>query len=414
MTSALLQDHWAALLDDADISEVGGEHTNEGVDYARYLAMALLVEMENAGLTDYALVFEYLQDIAIIESPANPTRATLVQVKKKSKGAWSKAALCKKESSLAEGASKSSQSESEPTTSVVASTPKKSQSKKLGARSPLGKLYLCVEKLSPVVTTEGVFLSHAGYDLKTSSMSDLPPYSKFNLQHLHADDLDYIKKKLCVELKQSSLSHLAKLAVEQSKIIPAAMRETIRGMLDELLLKKYPMLPNVSGQLQEKLFAAFSACSNPKGSISSLGDVLAKKGFSGKEFGALIQDFVATKSSTAHLDIVIDDLKKEGEPTRAAERLRNEANRFQIQLLREPQTKDLILWDIAVEAVKTNSGLNGYKELLYVVSEKIKAEAMRRSHQTTELENRALALLAIIHVDQQSPSSGSESADQNQ
>lgn len=413
MTSVLLQDHWAALLEDTDISEVGGEHTNEGVDYARYLAMALLVEMEKAGLTDYALVFEYLQDIAIIESPANPTRATLVQVKKKSKGAWSKAALCKKESSPPEGSPESSQSELDPTSSV-ADTPKKKQFKKLGARSPLGKLYLCVEKLSPVVTTEGVFLSHAGYDLKTNTMSDLPAYSKINLQHLHADDLDYIKKKLCAELKQSSLSHLAKLAVEQSKIIPAAMRETIRGMLDELLLKKYPMLPNVSGQLQEKLFAAFSACSGPKGSISSFAEVLAKKSFSGKEFEALIQAFVATKSSTSHLDIVIDDLKKEGEPPRAAERLRNEANRFQIQLLREPQTKDLILWDIAVKAAKANSDLNGYKELLYVVSEEIKAEAMRRNHQTTELEDRALALLAIIYVDQQPPSSGSESADQNQ
>lgn len=33
-----MSDSWAALLDDSDIDEVGGEHTNDGVGYACFTA----------------------------------------------------------------------------------------------------------------------------------------------------------------------------------------------------------------------------------------------------------------------------------------------------------------------------------------------------------------------------------------
>ncbi|EWS52758.1 hypothetical protein X551_04457 [Methylibium sp. T29] len=78
MSTLTHSDRWAGLLADPDVREVGGEHTNEGIDYARFLAMALIVEMERQSLQDYALLFEYLQDIAILNSSTNPTRVTLL------------------------------------------------------------------------------------------------------------------------------------------------------------------------------------------------------------------------------------------------------------------------------------------------------------------------------------------------
>ncbi|WP_414158660.1 dsDNA nuclease domain-containing protein [Pseudomonas sp. BNK-45] len=98
MSISLPQDRWSAILNDPEINEIGGENNNEGVDYARYWAMALLVEMETKKTPDYVLLFEYLQDVAVLDKAEMPTAATLYQVKKKNKGNWSKSALTKKES----------------------------------------------------------------------------------------------------------------------------------------------------------------------------------------------------------------------------------------------------------------------------------------------------------------------------
>ncbi len=138
MSSSAATDSWTTLLDDPDICEVGGEHTNDGVDYARFLAMVLLVEMEKAELPDYALLFEYLQDIAIVDSSSAPTKATLLQVKKKGKGNWTKALLCKNEATESGSgvAGEKGQDSSLTGEENGASAPaKKKHSPQLGARS---------------------------------------------------------------------------------------------------------------------------------------------------------------------------------------------------------------------------------------------------------------------------------------
>lgn len=416
MNARPASDPWAALLGDPSICEVGGEHTNEGIDYAKFLAMALLVEMEKANLPDYALVFEYLQDIALIDSPVAPTKATLIQVKKRARGQWSKAMLCRKEQAANEeaDASESAGAQTQSLAQSPAREPKKSNNK-LAAKSPLGKLYLCVDKLSNVVETEGVFISNAGNDLRSPSGSLVPAYSRAVVQYLHTEDVEYIRKKLCVELKQSTLSHLARLAVEQSGIIPASMRETIRGLLDKLITEKYPTLPSVSGQLQEKLLAAFSACSGPPGSVSSLEEVLSKKGFTRAAFSALVEKLAATRTGADYLDVVIDGLKSEGMPARAADRLRSEASRIQIQLVREPQTKETLLWDVAVDAAIRCADLDKYTAALDEITAELKAQVIARVHgPTSDREASAVALLAIIHVDQEPTSSSSKPSSQVQ
>lgn len=406
-------DPWAALLEDPTIGEVGGEHTNEGIDYAKFLAMALLVEMEASNLPDYVLVFEYLQDLALIDSPETPTKATLIQVKKRSRGHWTKTTLCRK--ALATDKNEADESDV-PAFLGPSEVPvtKKNRSNQLGARSPLGKLYLCVEKLSGVVATDGVFLSNAGNDLRGPS-GPIPVHTRAVIQHLHPEDVDYIRNKLCAELKQSSLSHLSRLAVEQSTVIPASMRETVRGLLDKLLTEKYPTLPSVSGQLQEKLLSAFSACSGLAGRVTSLKEVLAKKGFKRAAFGALVQQFASMRTATDHLDVVINGLKSEGMLARAADRLRSEASRLQIQLVREPQTKEVLLWDIAVEAARRGTHLDAYTTALDEIKDELLAQAKARANgPTSDREAAAVALLAIIYVDQEPTSSDSKPSDQIQ
>lgn len=400
MSSASTLDSWAALLDDESIAEVGGEHANDGIDYAKFLAMALLVEMEAANQSNYALVFEYLQDIALLDSPEHPTKATLIQVKKRSRGQWSKAELCRKDAAIVETETDAN--------NLTVTKAEKTVSNKLEARSPLGKLYLCVEKLSKIVATDGVFLSNAGNGLR-GPKGLIPVHTRASINNLHAEDVEYIRKKLCAELNQTSLIHLPRLAVEHSTVIPASMRETVRGLLDKLLTEKYPTLPSVSGQLQEKLLAAFSSCSGPAGSITSFEAVLAKKGFTRAAFGLLVEQFASMRSATTHLDVVIEGLKTEGMPARAADRLRSEASRLQILLMRVPQTKEILLWDIAVKVASQGQQQNTYTAALNEIKNELLAQALARAHgPTSEREADALALLAIIYVDQEPTSPDSQ------
>jgi hypothetical protein len=363
--------------------------------------MALLVELERADAGDYALLFEYLQDVALLDSPSAPTRATLLQVKKKTRGEWTRTSLCKREAA-------------EDTTPAHAAEPPLGDSppKGLSAKSPLGKLYLCVDRLQALVPTDGVFVSNAGHTLKQGSGGVGTAHTRLGFDNLHWEDAEYITKRLATELKQDGLPHFTRLAIEQSKVSPAAMRETVRGMIDMLLTQKFASLPNVSGRLQEKLLAAFSACGGPKPAIQSLGDAISRKGFTRSAFTELLKELASARSSAETLETIVDGLKSEGYAPRLADALRTEANRLQIQLMRHPETRETLAWNFAVSEAQKHAHETSYLSILRAVSSEILKRAnARQGGPSTEREAGALALLALIHVDGQStaPSSKSQS-----
>jgi hypothetical protein len=361
--------------------------------------MALLVELERADAGDYALLFEYLQDIAILDSPNAPTRAILLQVKKKARGEWTRTSLCRK------GAAEDA------TLDVVAEPPLAASPKKgLGGKSPLGKLYLCVDRLQALVPTQGVFVSNAGHTLKQDRGAVPAAHTRLGFDNLHSEDAEYITKRIAAELKQDALPHFARMAIEQSKVSPVAMRETVRGMIDMLLSQKFASLPNVSGRLQEKLLAAFSACSGPKPVSQSLSEVVSHKGFIRSAFTKLLQELASTRSAPEALDTVVDGLKSEGYAPRLADALRTEANRLQIQLMRHPETRETLAWDFVVGEAQKHAHQTSYISILEAVSSEIlKRATARTGGPSNEREAGALALLALIHVDEKPPASSSKS-----
>lgn len=252
-------DHWAKVLEDPSVSEVGGEHNNEGVDYARYLAMALIVDEERKKSADYAVVFEYLQDLMILDSPTAPKSALLIQVKKKTSGIWTKSELLRRKKVAA------------PDTQLAtdAAAPIK-RAPTLSAHSPLGKLYYSVRALSSAAKTSGLFASNAGFDLKNPDGSRVAPHKRTLMSDLHTDEAGHVSSKLTKELKLLTTPELTQLSVEQCKVIPGAMRATVRGMLAEFLSEQYGSLPDISGRLQESLLEAFSERSGVKTGLNVL------------------------------------------------------------------------------------------------------------------------------------------------
>lgn len=389
MTSAEDGDNWGALLDDPDIRETGGEHNNEGVDFARYLAMSIVVEMERKNTVDYALLFEYLQDLAVLNSSQNPSAATLFQVKKKSRGSWSRAALCKRDSTGSRDDSAGAGN----------GRGKRLISRSLVGRSPLGKLHVCVEKLSDLAKTEGVFISNAGYDLKSSLGRVMDPYSRVSVPELHAPDLTYITRRLSSELGCQRPRCLDSLYIEQSKLAPPSMREAVRGQIDEMLTTQHPEMPSVSGRLQEWLLNIFSALSSPAGKVSCLRELVAKKGFTRSQFGEVLGKFSHVRGFTSTLETKIDGLKAEGFPARQADKLRNEAGRLWIRLVREPAVRESVHWAAAVSAANAARNLQTYRAELDFVVEAIRGQT--QGVVQSGIQINAIALLAIVHVDQE-------------
>ncbi|HZZ94024.1 MAG TPA: dsDNA nuclease domain-containing protein [Usitatibacter sp.] len=384
---------WADVLNDPDVREVGGENTNEGVDFARYWAMSLLLQFEERGLEDYALVFEYLQDVAYFDSSVSPTAATLYQVKKKARGHWTRTALCKRSEAVdCDGA--------DPSSHDADAAKKKPKAKKLAAQSPLGKLHLCVEKLTPVAPTHGVFVSNAPYDLKSANGSIVPQYARHCVSDLCTDDATYISSKIKKELAKVTPPNLKTLHVEQSRINPETMRETLRGQLDKYLHSQYPTLPSVSGRLQESLLQAFSTCSGKKPPLKSIEEIVAQKGFSRIQFSELIESLASARAFSTALDEAVASIKAEGWPSRKCDHINRVALRLQVRFMRHPETKDAMAWDTAIDAAKAHKGIDTYSQAIDAIKGTYK-QHWSSGPMPDDLDVTAIALLALLHVDEE-------------
>lgn len=390
------------MLTDPAVSEVGGEHTNEGVDYARYLAMALIVEEERKKVPDYAIVFEYLQDLMILDSPTAPTAALLIQVKKKATGSWTKGDLCRIKREKAAAA--------------APDAPKaKSKVKGLGAQSPLGKLYSSVEALRPAAHTTGLFASNAAFDLLHSSGSKVAPHTRTVLSDLHADESKHLGGKLHKELKLKAVPTLEHLGVEQLKIIPVSMRDTVRGVLSTYLTDLHPALADISGRLQENLLEAFSSRSGVTTVLGSLEEIVQRKGFTRAAFNDAIQRLAGIRPAPEQLDEVIEGLKSENYPSREANRLSKQVTKLQIQMVQKPETKEAILWQTALDTARHHQAGSHYMPALHAIEIALEAKAKQeRKKFPNEGGARAVAVLAIMHVDQEPAPASPVPADQDQ
>ena len=388
---------WVTLLNDPDIAEIGGENNNDGVDYSRYWAMALLIDLELKN-KDYAIVFEYLQDVAALDSPTDPKQVVLYQVKKKASGEWTRASLCRGEKAEAI-------SDAANATAAVAPTPvaRKASKKKLLAESPLGKLLICVEKTLPLAACTGTFVSNAAFGLKLKNGTSLKGPAVLNFANLHLDDWVHIHNKLRKELSRTGdLDKLGLISVEESGLPLKDVANAIVGRLDSFLRDAHNGL-SAAGQIRERLLQAFSHLSGSKGTLSNFEQVVAQKGFTRGQFQKLIGEFANKQSHQAALDAVVSDLKNDGMLTRVANAIQQEANRQQIEFTHNPASRDVLHWNDALAAAKAHKELGTYLEMIKKVAFSLAGkEVETKSVVPTEIKIIALSILAIIHVEQQS------------
>jgi Cap4 dsDNA endonuclease len=147
------------IVNDKDLSETGGGHNQKGVEFQRNWALVRMFELESQEQPDFLVLFEAIQDVAVVDSNSAPTKIEIYQVKKKDRNEWTWAELTNLH------------------TPKLGKPTKKPKPLKGVFSSPMGKLYRALRAFKELTGTAR-FISNAGCDLAmadgTNAATSLP------------------------------------------------------------------------------------------------------------------------------------------------------------------------------------------------------------------------------------------------
>ena len=243
-------------------AERGAEIAQRGLDYQACWALSQMLEYELDG-KNYVFIFEYHDDVLILDSEVNPQNLTFVQVKTRESN-WTLNSLQK-------------------------STEKK-------PISIVGKLFLNQKNFSSYAphlrfVTNAAFSFFAKAGGKTS----------FEANSMKSTDQEKLKQaiKEQVELEDECID-LSSLGFTQSSLSLDDHMIHLKGRLCDFLCKKYGEGTNLSANLLATLLE--SACREKSkfksADIKSFMDLVSKKGFSSEAFNKVIDSLHTSSSRT--------------------------------------------------------------------------------------------------------------------
>lgn len=151
-----------SLFKDYSGDETGGLHAIRGFSFQIWQAVLEALRAHATG-GDYAVVLEWQQDIALLDSSSNPTKVKFMQLKKnESSHHWTLSGLLTAPNdSTSESAAPTG---NVPATTATLAAPKKGKSKtKVTALSILAKLYFHRQRFKTTASTDLVFASNAPF-----------------------------------------------------------------------------------------------------------------------------------------------------------------------------------------------------------------------------------------------------------
>lgn len=170
-----------SLFKDYSGDESGGQHAIRGFSFQVWQAVLETLRAHATG-DDYAVVLEWQQDIAILDSSSKPKRVTFIQLKKnESSHHWTLNGLLSASSKDKQPASEVTSTHSED----VSSSPKKAKKKAL-QRSTLAKLYFHRRRfaaLNPPAVL--VFASNAPFFVNVGDEAEEETFTEVKLDELH-------------------------------------------------------------------------------------------------------------------------------------------------------------------------------------------------------------------------------------
>lgn len=283
--------------------ESGGGHGQKGIEFQRYWAIMRMFELDDAGVSDFLLLFEVIQDIAILNSESEPTGIKIYQLKKKDRGEWSWSQLTalsappKEAKSSRHGKMPKVQSKRKPITTIK--------------DSPMGKLYTAVRAFNKFDSV-GHFVSNVACDIPLAVGSAATTLS-VPLSSLSKEHSKIIKSALSTLHNPGEPDpDLSRLFLVQVNIPVDDPRTYLVGVVHRFLQRRSPRHAGQAEALVDALLVKISPLGSKTKSCTTFEDIRRERGYSRSEFQAALGELESIPDIAELLQVWMLQLQTEG------------------------------------------------------------------------------------------------------
>ena len=239
--------------------EKAGATSSSRFDYQKDWGICQLIDHHKAG-ADYLIVFDYHEDLLIMDSEYNPSKVSFYQIKGKKSGNWTTSNLIKSENDKA----------GNPLLSII------------------GKLYDC--KLKHDIETASLnFVSNQRFNVSLHDKSTSLAKDIICIVELSAAERDLITKKIVAEHKLTAAPlyeditflKVLDLSLEDSKV-------HTQGKITDFFESQYPGKKLNAPTIYKMLFDEVKRRSNYNKDIITFEELLSKKAIGRNEFERIL------------------------------------------------------------------------------------------------------------------------------
>lgn len=272
---------------DPNLNESGGGHNQKGVEFQKHWALLLMFDLLKKGETDFLLLFEAIQDIAVLNSEREATSIHFYQIKKKERKEWSWHDL----------------------TSLHKPDAKKTAPLTNIGTSPLGKLSATLQRFGEL-NAIGYFVSNMGCKLPLKSGGVAATTLEVGLDELERSH---------VELLTSAISQIGVNGINPARIrlaktnLPA--NEPTSHLVGEVHKYLCSISPKHAGQAQalvEALLTRLASLGARTDICNSFQQLRDQHGYSCQQLRNALGELETIPDVTDLLGVWIDELRRSG------------------------------------------------------------------------------------------------------
>jgi hypothetical protein len=280
---------------DPSFSETGGAHAQKGIDFQRFWAMVRIFKLTEAGVPDFLILFESIQDVAELDSETEPNSIDIYQIKKKDSGEWS-------------------------FNSLTGLPKPDGRKKKVPAKpsaitdSPIGKLYragLAFKYLQSRIH----FVSNAGCDLPLAAGGAISKHLSCSVEELDEAHTSALKESLALlQSNPADPPDLKKLKICKTTLHPDDPAYFVLGVAVDYLSKNMVLHAGQAKALVEALYMQISALGRQTEVVNTFAELRRQRGFSKKDMDVALDALSNIPDLKKYFDMMLDGLSQEGLP----------------------------------------------------------------------------------------------------
>lgn len=309
--SAQILDNLLAVTNDREIGETGGGHNTKGIEFQKHWAILRMFNLYETGV-EFLVLFESVQDIAILDSQFTPKSICVYQVKKKDRNEWSwnnLTALTAPEDNTKKKTKKVKDSE-EPKKKAGKIDSEIEASIKI-AGSPIGKLYKACCTIKDLDVT-GTFISNAGVNIPLAGGGNVATTISPNLSLVDTEYRALLNKAFGISDTSTDHLSLSKIFIEKVNIPIDDPSTYLVGIINKYLSKASPTHAGQAQSLLNALMAEIGPLGAKTQKCLSFEEVVKQRGYSKEQFSRALSDLETIPDVKFFWDKLLDQLHTEG------------------------------------------------------------------------------------------------------